>query len=118
MVPCMRAQTSGSISSMRFDDRRGARVRGARLRLFVVAECEDPEGENLIDFGGVVAGHRFRGDLRVVVEIVGDRERHGVVGADKHWEGAVVHTAVHGLPRVIGWIEKRRNTASSTASMM
>ena len=82
-------------------------VGAACLGLLVVGQRQHPEGEDLVDLGGVaqVTG-ALRGDLRMVVE--DDRRgQHEIIRrADEHREGAVVGASGDGLGGRRRWVEQ------------
>ena len=90
IAPCRRSHTSGGMSSQRsmMAAARGSVPRASHFLL--VGQGQHPQGQDLVDLGGVVEVARaLRRHLRVVVE--DDRRgQHDVVRPDQHREGPVV----------------------------
>ena len=68
-TPCSRCSVSGDIASQRSMISRRPRVGGPRLGLLLVGHRHHPQGEDLVDLGGVEQRARaLLGDLGVVVQ--------------------------------------------------
>ena len=95
-APCSRSMASVAHRVAAGQDRRRPRVGAAGLGLLLLGHRHDPQGEDLVDLGGVeqVAG-ALRRDRRVVAEH-DRRDEHGVgavVVRDHHRPAPVLHAA-------------------------